>query len=139
MSMNRDIAVLIGSLRKESFTRKMAHALIELAPSQVKLEIVEIGQLPHYDQDLETANPPAQWGRIFALRFALSMAWSLWTPEYNRSVPGRPQKTPSTVGIASLWQKRLERENRPESSAHRRAPSAVFRAPTIICASRWCS
>ena len=83
----RDIAVLVGSLRQASFTRKLALALAELAPSSLKLEIVEIGQLPHYNQDLETANPPAEWvnfrervrgvdGVIFA------------TPEYNRSVPG---------------------------------------------------
>ena len=87
MSMNRDIAVLIGSLRKESFTRKMAHALIELAPSQVKLEIVEIGQLPHYDQDLETADPPAQWV-AFRAQVRPVHGVVFMTPEYNRSVPG---------------------------------------------------
>ena len=44
----RDVAVIVGSLRKESFNRKVAKTLIELAPSSLKLEIVEIGQLPHY-------------------------------------------------------------------------------------------
>src|SRR3977135_3305546 len=58
MSTTRDIAILVGSLRKESLNRRTAHALIELAPSELKLEIVEIGQLPLYNQDLET-NPPA--------------------------------------------------------------------------------
>ncbi len=52
---NSEIAVLVGSLRKESFTRKTAKALIALAPQNLKLEIVEIGQLPLYNQDLETA------------------------------------------------------------------------------------
>src|SRR3981081_3367704 len=87
MSMNRDIAVLVGSLRKESFNRKMAHALIELAPSQLKLEIVEIGQLPHYNQDLETANPPPQWA-AFRDQVRPLHAVIFVTPEYNRSVPG---------------------------------------------------
>ena len=49
MSTNRNIAVLVGSLRKESFNRKMTNALIALAPSELKLQIVEIGQLPLYN------------------------------------------------------------------------------------------
>jgi chromate reductase len=48
-----DVAVLVGSLRKESFNRKMARAAIELAPPSLKLEIVEIGHLPFYNQDQE--------------------------------------------------------------------------------------
>ena len=87
MSMNRDIAVLVGSLRKESFSRKTARALIELAPSQLKLEIVEIGQLPHYNQDLDTADPPALWS-AFRDRIRPVQAVIFVTPEYNRSVPG---------------------------------------------------
>ena len=58
MSTPKDIAVLVGSLRKDSFNRKIAHVLSELAPPMLKLEIVEIGQLPLYNQD-EDANPPA--------------------------------------------------------------------------------
>src|ERR1700682_1352926 len=87
MSMNREVAVLVGSLRKESFTRKMAHALIELAPAELKLKIVEIGQLPHYNQDLDTAIPPAAW---VAFRDQVRPAHGVVfaTPEYNRSVPG---------------------------------------------------
>src|SRR5258706_11131451 len=87
MSMNRDIAVLVGSLRKDSFNRKMAHTLIELAPSGLKLGIVEIGPLPHYNQDLETPSPPAPW---VAFRDSIRPAHGVIfvTPEYNRSVPG---------------------------------------------------
>jgi len=86
MSVNRNIAVLVGSLRKESFNRKMAHALIELAPSELKLEIVEIGQLPLYNQDLE-ASPPAPWvGFRDQIRPVNGVLFV--TPEYNRSVPG---------------------------------------------------
>jgi chromate reductase len=87
MSINRDIAVLVGSLRKESFNRKMAHTLIELAPSGLKLEIVEIGQLPHYNQDLETPSPPAEW-LAFRDRMRPAHGVIFVTPEYNRSVPG---------------------------------------------------
>ncbi|MFL5813700.1 MAG: NADPH-dependent FMN reductase, partial [Bdellovibrionia bacterium] len=47
--MPKKIAVLVGSLRKESFNRKMAHMLMSLAPKDLELEIVEIGQLPHYN------------------------------------------------------------------------------------------
>ncbi|HEY4734365.1 MAG TPA: NAD(P)H-dependent oxidoreductase, partial [Gemmatimonadaceae bacterium] len=54
------VAVLVGSLRKESFTRKVVNALIELAPPTLRLEIVEIAGVSFYNQDLE-ANPPADW------------------------------------------------------------------------------
>jgi len=87
MSMNRNIAVLVGSLRKESFNRKMAHALIELAPSELKLEIVEIGQLLLYNQDLDTGSPPAPWV-AFRDRLRPVDGVLFVTPEYNRSVPG---------------------------------------------------
>ena len=56
-----NVCVLVGSLRKASFNRKLAKALISLAPSSMKLDIVEIGQLPLYNEDLETDPPPAQW------------------------------------------------------------------------------
>ena len=55
----RKVAVLVGSLRKESFNRKMALALAAMAPPTLKLEIVEIGELPHYNQDLDPDHPPA--------------------------------------------------------------------------------
>ena len=87
MSMNRDVAVLVGSLRKESFNRKMARALVELAPSHLRLGIVEIGQLPLYNQDHETAAPPAQWV-AFRDQVRPVQAVLFVTPEYNRSVPG---------------------------------------------------
>ena len=57
MSTTRDVAVFVGSLRKESFNRKMANALAAMAPAPLKLEIVEIRQLPLYNQD-DDANPP---------------------------------------------------------------------------------
>ena len=49
MSTGRDVAVVVGSLRKESYSRKLAHALAGLAPASLTLAIVEIGQLQHYN------------------------------------------------------------------------------------------
>jgi chromate reductase len=83
---NRDVAVLVGSLRKESFTRKMAKAMIGLAPASLKLEIVEIGQLPLYNQDDDSHPPPPS--AAFKARVRKAEAVLFVTPEYNRSVPG---------------------------------------------------
>src|SRR5438067_1691718 len=87
MAAQRDIAVLVGSLRKESFTRKAANALIGLAPQSLKAAIVEIGQLPLYNQDLDTENPPREWA-AFRDRIRPAQGVLFATPEYNRSVPG---------------------------------------------------
>lgn len=87
MTTTRDVAVIVGSLRKESLNRKMARAFAELAPSALKLEIVEIGQLALYNQDLDTATPPAEW-TAFRERMHRADAVLFVTPEYNRSVPG---------------------------------------------------
>jgi chromate reductase len=83
--MTRSIAMLVGSLRKDSFTRKVAHAIAELTPG-LAFTHVEIGKLSLFDQDVE-AEPPAPWT---ALRDALRGAdgYLFATPEYNRSVPG---------------------------------------------------
>ena len=56
-----NVCVLVGSLRKASFNGMLANALISLAPSSMKLDIVEIGQLPFYNEDLETTAPPVPW------------------------------------------------------------------------------
>jgi chromate reductase len=79
------VAVLVGSLRQDSITRKLAHALVALAPATLDLGIVEIGALPLYNQD-EDAAPPAPWT---AFREAVRPrdAVLFVTPEYNRSVP----------------------------------------------------
>ena len=82
----KKIAIIVGSLRKESFNRKMARALIALAPESLNLEIIEIGMLPLYDQDLED-NPPSAWIQ-FRERLKAFDGVLFITPEYNRSVPG---------------------------------------------------
>ena len=87
MSTVRDVAVLVGSLRKESFNRKMANALVGLAPPDLKLSIVEIAALPPYNQDLDSADPPAAW-KTFRERMHRANAVLFVTPEYNRGIPG---------------------------------------------------
>lgn len=86
MKNTHNVAVIVGSLRKESFNRKVAHALAEVAPAGLKLEIVEIGQLPLYNQDTDE-NPPAVFTE-FRNRIKAADALLFVTPEYNRSVPG---------------------------------------------------
>jgi chromate reductase, NAD(P)H dehydrogenase (quinone) len=85
--MTRNVALLVGSLRKDSWTRKIAHLIVDVAPSALHFEPIEIGNLPLYNQDLETEKPPRPWvdfrDRIRRLDAALFA-----TPEYNRSVPG---------------------------------------------------
>ena len=84
--MNMRVAVLVGSLRKDSFNRKMAKALQTLAPPSLKLDIVEIGDLPLFNQDEEANPPPAS--AAFKERIQRADAVLFVTPEYNRSVPG---------------------------------------------------
>ncbi|HEX5125643.1 MAG TPA: NAD(P)H-dependent oxidoreductase, partial [Rhodocyclaceae bacterium] len=82
MSTVRNVAVLVGSLRKESFTRKLARALVEIAAPSLKLDIVEIGQLPLYNQDLdEGGNVPAVW-TDFRQKIKAADAVLFATPEY---------------------------------------------------------
>jgi chromate reductase, NAD(P)H dehydrogenase (quinone) len=86
------VTVLVGSLRKDSLSRKMARGLIALNAAPLQFEIAEIGQLPLYNQDLEEGNldgetPPAEWA-AFRERIRGSNAILFVTPEYNRSVPG---------------------------------------------------
>jgi chromate reductase, NAD(P)H dehydrogenase (quinone) len=103
--MTRKIAVLVGSLRKDSFNLKIARALPQLAPEGVTFEIVEIGDLPFYNQDLETDAPPPQWRR-FREQIKSADAVLFVTPEYNRSLPGA-LKNALDVGSrpygASVW------------------------------------
>jgi chromate reductase, NAD(P)H dehydrogenase (quinone) len=82
----KKIAVIVGSLRKESFNRKMAQALAALAPVSLKLEIIEIGGLQLYNQDFDD-DPPAAWVE-FRKRVLEFDGFLFVTPEYNRSVPG---------------------------------------------------
>ena len=80
------IAIIVGSLRKESLNRKMALSVAKLAPPVLEMSLVEIGSLPLYNEDLE-ADPPSQW-TIFRDRVRAIDGVLFVTPEYNRGVPG---------------------------------------------------
>jgi chromate reductase len=85
----RDIALLIGSLRKASWTRKIANVLRELGPAAgLALDEVPIGNLPFYNQDLDAENTPAPEWVAFRDRIRRADGVLFATPEYNRSVPG---------------------------------------------------
>jgi len=84
--MSKTVAVLVGSLRRESFSKKTAAALASFAPADTRFELIPIGDLPLYNEDLETATPPEQWTR-FREQIKAADAVLFVTPEYNRSVP----------------------------------------------------
>jgi len=80
------VGVLVGSLRKDSFNRKMADAIAKLAPASLSFEQIGIGDLQLYNQDLDSA-PTAEWA-AFRDKVRAVDALLFVTPEYNRSVPG---------------------------------------------------
>jgi len=82
-----DVAVFVGSLRNEGFSRKTAKALIEVAPSSLELEIVETRQIPLFNQDDDTDDRPQPWAEL-RQRVRAADAVLFVTPEYNRSIPG---------------------------------------------------
>jgi chromate reductase, NAD(P)H dehydrogenase (quinone) len=103
------VAVLVGSLRRGSFSRKVARAAIALAPNSLAMEIVEIGDLLLYNEDLEDAPAkPSSWltfrDRIRGVDGVLFV-----TPEYNRSVRG-VLKNALDVGsrprVESVWSRK---------------------------------
>ena len=81
------VGLIVGSLRKGAFTRLMAHALPELAPPSMEFFDIDIGDLPLYNEDLETSSPPAQWTR-FRQQVYSADGILFVTPEHNRSIPG---------------------------------------------------
>jgi chromate reductase len=104
LTQPRNVAVLVGSLRAGSLNRMTANMLAKLAPESLRLGIVEIGDLPLYNQDLDD-NPPQPWV-AFRARVSEADALLFVTPEYNRSVPG-VLKNAIDVGSrpygASVW------------------------------------
>lgn len=84
--MAHSVAVVVGSLRKDAFSLKVARALAKLAPPALQLNVVTLEGLSFFSQDLE-ANPPADWVS-FREKLQKSDAIIIVTPEYNRSVPG---------------------------------------------------
>ena len=86
MATPYNIAVIVGSLRKESFTLKIARALAKLAPDTLKLEVITLNDISFFNQDLE-ATPPADW-LAFREKLQRSNGVLFVTPEYNRSISG---------------------------------------------------
>lgn len=86
MSEPYEIAILVGSLRKGSFSRRLGDALVKLAPDTLTFKYVEIGDLPYYNEDLENETPPAAW-TTFRDAIAPVDGVLFITPEYNRSIP----------------------------------------------------
>jgi chromate reductase len=81
-----NIVVIVGSLRKESFSLKIANTLAKLAPASLKLDVVTPHGISFFNQDLEAA-PPADWV-AFREKIQKSDGVIFVTPEYNRSIPG---------------------------------------------------
>jgi len=86
MTEKYEVAVIVGSLRADSYSSRLAQALISVAPASLTFRSVGIATLPLYNQDLDE-NPPAPYTEF---RNAISRAAAVLfvTPEYNRSVPG---------------------------------------------------
>ncbi|HTV22647.1 MAG TPA: NADPH-dependent FMN reductase [Polyangiaceae bacterium] len=80
------VSVLVGSLRQQSVTRKVARAFVGVAPSHLAFSFVEIGDLPLYNEELE-AQAPVNWAR-FRNEVHSSDALLFFTPEFNRGIPG---------------------------------------------------
>ena len=86
MATPHNIVILVGSLRKESYTLKIANALAKLAPATLKLDVTTLHGISFFNQDLE-ATPPADWV-AFREKLQKSNGVLFVTPEYNRSIPG---------------------------------------------------
>lgn len=88
--MSHDVAVIIGSLRANAYSRRLAAVLRSVTPPALTLRVAEIGDLPLYNSDLDSPDadaPPPAWVR-FRHDIATAAAVLFVTPEYNRSVPG---------------------------------------------------
>ena len=85
--MSVRVALIVGSLRKGAYSRAIGLELKTLAAPGLELDLVEIGDLPLYNPDLDTETPPPAWTR-FRDEVATTEAVLFVTPEYNRSIPG---------------------------------------------------
>src|SRR3981081_3033393 len=81
-----NVVVIVGSIRKESFTLKIANALARLAPATLKPDVTTLHGISFFNQDLEGA-PPADW-LAFREKLQKSNGVLFVTPEYNRSIAG---------------------------------------------------
>lgn len=86
MSHQLQIAMIVGSLRRESFNRRLANALAALAPKDLRCCELPIGELPLYNEDNDAAQAPSV--KRFKAEIAAADGIIFLTPEYNRSIPG---------------------------------------------------
>ncbi|WP_395942691.1 NADPH-dependent FMN reductase [Brevundimonas sp.] len=104
--MSVRVALIVGSLREGSYSRAIGLELKALAAPGLDLDLIEIGDLPLYNPDLETDDAPQAWTR-FRAEVAATQAVLFVTPEYNRSIPGA-LKNALDVGSRpyghSIWQ-----------------------------------
>ena len=84
--MPHSIGVIVGSLRRELYNRRLAQALIKLGPPEFEYIVIEIGDLPLYNQDQDSDPSPA--ARRLKSDIAACAGLMFVTPEYNRSIPG---------------------------------------------------
>jgi chromate reductase len=106
------VGYFVGSLAKESINRKLARALVRLAPQELALTEITFGQLPLYSYDYDADFPPV--ARAFKDSIAAAEAILFVTPEYNRSIPG-------ALKNAIDWASRPYGQN-----SLRRKPSAII-------------
>ena len=123
------VAVIVGSLRAASSSLKTAKALIARSPRQLNCQLIPIGELPLYNEDLD-GSPPLTW-TSFRNAVGVCEAVLFITPEYNRSIPGA-SKTPLTLAqgrqdgaYGTAWP--------PASSASPHTSSGASE-PTMRCA-----
>jgi NAD(P)H-dependent FMN reductase len=84
--MTYKIAVVVGSIRRDSFNKQLAHAVVALAPPDFSFEFLDIASLPLYSQDYDGDFPEV--ARIFKQKISAADGLLFVTPEYNRSIPG---------------------------------------------------
>ena len=129
------VAVFVGSLRKASWNRKVAQALIALAPASLQPEIIEIGQLPLYNQDLDDAgSPPAEW-TAFRQRVKAYGALLFVTPEAQPLRPGTAQER-DRRGLASLRAERVGPQARRGGQRFARRDRRLRRQPSPAAVAR---
>ena len=125
----KNIAVLVGSLRKDSINRRLAKALAALAPSSLSLNIVELGPLPFYNEDDEATAPQA-W-RDFRDQIRGVDGVLFVSPEYNRGMPG-VLKNAIDIGSRpyghSVWDKKPAAIVTVSPSIEKRTSMAAARA-----------
>ncbi|AMR32479.1 NADPH-dependent FMN reductase [Mucilaginibacter sp. PAMC 26640] len=85
--MSKTIGILAGSLRKESFSKKLANAVLNMAPEGFKFKVISLADLPIYNQDFDDDNEVPQAIVAYREEMASVDGVILITPEYNRSVP----------------------------------------------------